>query len=800
MTRWLIVALAVLGLAALPSPGTAARAKAKHGVKAQVKHRTLTITGNRRANSVTLRRKGRRLLVDVRSNGSADFRFRLKSFRRIAVNGGRGRDRLVLTGSSSADSFALSRKGRLLRVPRATGARPLSARGVETVHVNPAGGADTVSIGNLSRTGVKAVAAELGSRAGADEAADTLSLAATAGDDSLTAGGGPARITIGGLPWAITASHLDSGDRIAVNGAGGADTLHVAGTVGQDTIGVSAAGGLARAVVNGTAIEADDFESLRVEPLAGQDAVTVDDLPGTDVGQVAADLGVTPGGLPDGQADSLTVHGRADADTVAVSGGPAGVVVSGLAAGHSMLAPDPLDRLTVDGAGGADAISAAGLTPGTTGLTLRGGPDNDTLTGSSGDDTFDWDPGDGADVVDGGAGNDAASVKGSDGSDNFTVLPNGGRVSVIGPGGTVLDMDDVEAANFVPRGGADVVDVPAALPGTDLTTVAADLGAEGQLDDVRAQGTNAVDNFKVTESGSGVSVGGLALKTTVTTAEPEVDNLTLVAQGDNDIIDASEVPAGVIGITHLGGLGTDTFLGSQGTDFFNGGDGDDLALMGAGDDTFTWNPGDDNDTLEGHDGTDRLLFNGANIAENVDIDANGGRMRFFRNVASVTMDTDKVERVDFNALGGADTVVIHDLTPTGDVTQVNVNLGNNLGAGDMAADNIFRHGTGGNDNIALNGGPSPVSVTGLFTTVSVSNGESGDGITVLGGAGDDTINAAAVAAGSPLLTLQGDDNNDTITGSLHVDNLLGGNGDDTIFFSPGDNVDGGTGTNTILPQ
>ncbi|HEY6596908.1 MAG TPA: hypothetical protein VI011_22810 [Asanoa sp.] len=804
MTRLRLLALVLLALVAFPSQSTAARAKhglkAKHGVNAQVKHRTLTITGNRKANSVTLRRKGRALIVDVQSNGSADFKFKLRSFKRIAVNGGRGKDRLVLIGTSRNDSFALSRRGRRLQVPRAPGARPLSGRGVETVQVNALGGADTVAVGDLSRTGVRAVAAQLGSRTGADGAPDTLLLSATAADDSLSAGGGPARTTLGGLPWAVSVLNLDSADRIAVNGGAGADTLHVAGSVGDDTIGVSASGALARTVVNGLGIESDDVESLRVEPLAGSDAVTIDDLGGTDVGQVAADLGVAPGGLPDGQADSLTVNGRGDADTIAVSGGPAGVVVSGLAAGHSMLAPDPLDRLAVNSLGGADAVNASGLAPGTTALTLRGGADNDALTGSPGDDVFAWEPGDGVDTVEGGTGTDAASVAGSDGADNLTVAPNGGRVSVVGPGGVVVDMDDVEAANFSPRGGTDVVDVPTTMAGTDLTAVGADLGADGQLDDVRVQGTQAVDSIKVTPSGSGASVGGLELKTTVTTAEPDVDNLTLFALGEADIVDASTVPAGVIGITHAGGLGTDTFIGSQGKDRFIGGDGNDLALMGAGDDTFVWNPGDDNDTLEGQDGTDRLLFNGANVAENIDIAPNGGRLRFFRDIANVTMDADKVERVDFNAFGGADNVVVHDLTATGDTTQVNVNLGTAAGTGDAQVDNIFLHGTGGNDSITLGGGPSPVSATGLFTTLSVSNGESGDKLNVLAGAGDDTINAAGVADGSPLLVLQGDDNNDTITGSLHVDTLLGGNGDDTIFFTPGDTVDPGSGTNTVLPQ
>jgi hypothetical protein len=43
--------------------------------------------------------------------------------------------------------------------------------------------------------------------------------------------------------------------------------------------------------------------------------------------------------------------------------------------------------------------------------------------------------------------------------------------------------------------------------------------------------------------------------------------------------------------------------------------------------------GDDNDIVEGQAGFDTMLFNGANISENIDISANGGRTRFTRNVA-----------------------------------------------------------------------------------------------------------------------------------------------------------------------
>ena len=88
---------------------------------------------------------------------------------------------------------------------------------------------------------------------------------------------------------------------------------------------------------------------------------------------------------------------------------------------------------------------------------------------------------------------------------------------------------------------------------------------------------------------------------------------------------------------------------------------------------FQWDPGDGSDMVEGQDGTDTMLFNGANIAENIDISANGGRVRFTRNVANITMDLNDVERIDFDALGGADVINVSDLSGT-DVTDIAIDL------------------------------------------------------------------------------------------------------------------------------
>src|SRR4029079_18418133 len=100
-----------------------------------------------------------------------------------------------------------------------------------------------------------------------------------------------------------------------------------------------------------------------------------------------------------------------------------------------------------------------------------------------------------------------------------------------------------------------------------------------------------------------------------------------------------------------GSQGVDFLFGGDGNDVITGGRGNDAALMGAGDDVFVWNPGDGSDTVEGQDGTDTLQFNGANVAEKIDLSANGERLRLTRDVGNVVMDTNDVERVNVVALG-----------------------------------------------------------------------------------------------------------------------------------------------------
>src|SRR5262249_48315491 len=148
------------------------------------------------------------------------------------------------------------------------------------------------------------------------------------------------------------------------------------------------------------------------------------------------------------------------------------------------------------------------------------------------------------------------------------------------------------------------------------------------------------------------------------------DQLIIHGSTGNDTIDASSLAAGTINLTIDGDAGDDVLIGSAGNDTIIGGAGTDQVVMGAGDDTFIWNPGDGNDVVEGREGNDTMVFNGSRADETINITANGTRVRFTRDVGQIVMDLAGIERVDFNALDGADTINVGDLNGT-DLTELN---------------------------------------------------------------------------------------------------------------------------------
>jgi Ca2+-binding RTX toxin-like protein len=201
--------------------------------------------------------------------------------------------------------------------------------------------------------------------------------------------------------------------------------------------------------------------------------------------------------------------------------------------------------------------------------------------------------------------------------------------------------------------------------------------------------------------------------------------------------------------TLAGGSGAETLRGGDGRDSIDGNRGADVGLMGDGADTFVWDPGDGSDVVEGQEGTDTMLFNGAPIAEQFDLSANGRRLRFFRDIGAITMDTRGVERVDVPALGGADTITINDLTAT-DVSAVNADLAGTLGgaSGDGQPDRVVVNGTEGNDTIDVSGDAGGVKVSGLAATIGILHAEAAnDRLEINTLAGTDTVDSGGLAAG-----------------------------------------------------
>jgi Ca2+-binding RTX toxin-like protein len=748
--------------------------------------------------------------------------------------GGDGTDTVEVNSGNGAEVFTVTANGSRVRFDRVSPAPfSIDIGTSESLVLNANGGDDTFSAtGNLAPL-IK------------------LTVDGGAGNDTLLGGNG-ADLLLGGDGDDFIDGN--QGDDVALMGAGndvfqwdpgdgndtveggdGADKMLFNGSNLSENFEASANGGRVRFTrnVGNIVMDLNDVESIDLNALGGSDTVTVNDLAGTDVTQVNIDLGSPAGsGTGDGQPDTIIVNGTNGNDTVEVLGAGSSFTVVGLPALVSVSGSEGAnDALIVNALGGNDTVSAATLPAGIVRLTVDGGAGNDTLLGGAGNDTllggdgddfidgnrgddlalmgagddvFQWDPGDGNDTVEGQDGFDKMLFNGANIAENIDISANGGRVLFFRNVASVtMDLNDVEGIDFRALGGADNI-VVGDLTGTDVTRIDLDLrgpngGGDGAADTVTVNGTQGADTFGAAGDAGGINVFGLHTTVNIFFQEQANDRLTLNGLGGDDVIDASSLEADGIQLTMNGGLGADVFFGSEGDDLINGGDGNDTALMGAGDDVFVWNPGDDNDTVEGQAGQDKMVFNGANVSENIDISANGGRVRFFRNVASVTMDLNDVEAIDFNALGGADTIVINDLSGT-DVTEINLNLAAVGGTGDGSPDTVIVNGTAGNDVVVAAGDASGVSVPGLAARVNITGAEAAnDRLTVNALAGDDVVEASGLAAGAIQLTADGGDGDDILIGSQGNDTLQGGAGDDVLIGGPGqDTLDGGPGSNVLI--
>jgi Ca2+-binding RTX toxin-like protein len=381
-------------------------------------------------------------------------------------------------------------------------------------------------------------------------------------------------------------------------------------------------------------------------------------------------------------------------------------------------------------------------------------------------------------VVRGGSGNDRLALDDGHGPlPSARLFGDGGRDELFGGserdrlvGGSGSDSLLAGGGNDVLSGGAgddQLVWNPG--DGSDL-----DEGGDGS-DTVLVNGGDFGESFVAAAEGARVRferVSPTPFSLDIGTSERLVVN----AGGGDDSFVASGDLAPVIAISVDGGAGNDRIRGGNGNDRLSGGAGDDdvdgnqgadSAFLGDGSDTFVWDAGDGSDVVDGESGADRLVFNGAEGAENLNLSANGSRVRLVRDVGQVTMDLHGIEQVDVNPLAGADTVTVADLSGT-DVTGVGLSLAGSLNpkAGDGADDHVVVNGTEGADRVKLTGTQADgLTVEGLQAVVRVFGPDGpSDAFALKALGGNDTVDATGVAAGVVSLTLDGGAGADVLSG------------------------------------
>jgi Ca2+-binding RTX toxin-like protein len=437
-----------------------------------------------------------------------------------ALAGDGGADALQFNGSNIGELIDVTAQATGALLTRNVAAVSQSLAGIETVGVNALGAADTITVGDLSGTGVGTVDVDPGT---ADAAADTVIGQGTAGADkvSLNSGGGD-----------LVTSGLGSQVRMAAGDA--LDTLLVAGMAGDDTlISSPAVAGTAAAAFDG----GEGIDTAIYRGTANDDEIGIVNNAG------AAERVFTLGGsapLDVRSAESLDIQSQDGNDTVTAQNG------------LSAFAP-----LTIEGGTGEDVLrggdGADTIVGGSGDDVIDGNRGDDSERGGSGNDTFLWDPGDGSDVLDGDGDNNTLQFNGSNIGEQIDVsaVPGGAQLTrnVAAVTQTMNDVDDVEIAA---QAGADQLTVND-LTGSGVGFVGMTFAPDASPPDtVVENGTPRRDNVTVTREGDDVFTVGFPAETRITGAVP-ADTLAInTLDGRDSAFVAPEASQLITSVVDLG--------------------------------------------------------------------------------------------------------------------------------------------------------------------------------------------------------------------------------------------------------
>jgi Ca2+-binding RTX toxin-like protein len=271
--------------------------------------------------------------------------------------GGTGSDTIEVNGGNGAEVFTTVPNGVRVRFDRVSPAPfSLDIGTAENLVLNANGGDD-----NFSATGNLAALIQLTVDGGAG--IDTI-LGSNGADVLL---GGTENDLIDGqqgndiifMGAGNDIFQWDPGDgNDTVEGQADIDTLLFNGSAGDEIFNTSANGSRVLFTLNlgNITMDVDDIETLDLNALGGIDSLTVNNLTGTDLTTVIADLAV--GGAGDAKMDTVTINGTASPDAVSLTASAPDVTVTGLAATVRILQPEVAnDHVIVNGLGGTDIFS-----------------------------------------------------------------------------------------------------------------------------------------------------------------------------------------------------------------------------------------------------------------------------------------------------------------------------------------------------------------------------------------------------------------------------------------------------------
>src|SRR5262249_42201322 len=128
-----------------------------------------------------------------------------------------------VNGANIDEKIDISANGSHARLSRDVANVAMDLNGIERIQLNTLGGADSVTVNDLTKTDVTQVGIDLGAQpgtAGGDGAADTIVINGTNGNDAITVTNNNGVVTISGLAEEVTISNFEANDRIVNNSLG----------------------------------------------------------------------------------------------------------------------------------------------------------------------------------------------------------------------------------------------------------------------------------------------------------------------------------------------------------------------------------------------------------------------------------------------------------------------------------------------------------------------------------------------------------------------------------------------------